>query len=104
MPLIRHLFGDTREEQLAGSPISYLDGYVAPAMLVSVDASTTEVGSHGYIVDQAAQHYAAALGDAGHVAQTVHDASETHASLAIGFGAEDDAVTTAVGAFLDALP
>jgi len=104
MPLIRHLFGETQEQQLAGSPISYLEDYVAPAMLISVDASPTEVGSHGFIVDQAAQHYAAALGDAGHIAQTFHDESETHASLSLGFGEENDEVTAAIGAFLDALP
>ena len=104
MPLIRHLFGETEEQQLESSPIAHLDGHVAPAMLVSVDASTSEVGSHGYIVDQAARHYAAALGDAGHEAQTFHDESEDHAGLAMGFGAEGDAVTAAVGAFLDALP
>jgi hypothetical protein len=36
--------------------------------------------------------------------ETLHDSDETHASLAIGFGAQGDRVTEAVSAFLDTLP
>jgi arylformamidase len=104
MPLIRHLFGQTPEEQLSASPIAYLDDHVAPAMLVSVQPSLSDPASHGYIVHAAAEHYAQALTEAGYTAATFHDASETHASLAMGFGAEGDAATEAVGAFLDGLP
>lgn len=104
IPLIEHLFGDTEEAQLVGSPIAYTDGDVPPAMLVSVEPSPEDVGSHGYIVSQAAERYAQALLDAGHVAETFHDSAETHGTLATGFGADDDPVTEAVGAFLDALP
>lgn len=103
IPLIRHLFGDTVEAQQEASPIAYLDGYVAPAMLVSVEASPEEPGSHGYIVHAAAEHYAEALRGAGHTASTVHDVDESHGTLATGFGEEGDRVTIAVGAFLDSL-
>ena len=104
IPLIEHLFGDTEEAQLAASPIAYVDGDVPPAMLVSVEPSPDDVGSHGYIVSQASERYAQALLDAGHLAETLHDSGETHATLATGFGADADLVTEGVGAFLDALP
>lgn len=103
IPLIEHLFGTTEDEQLAGSPIHYLDGFVAPAMLVSVEPSPDEPGSHGWLVEEAAQHYADALLAEGHVSATFHDSSESHATLATGFGASGDAVTEQVAAFLDAL-
>jgi acetyl esterase/lipase len=104
IPLIEHLFGDTESEQLEASPIAYLEGYVAPALLVSVQPSPAEPGTHGYIVSQAAAHYAEALVAAGHTAATHHDSDESHASLAQGFGAEGDGVTESVGSFLDMLP
>jgi arylformamidase len=104
IPLIEHLFGDTLTEQLEASPIAYLEGYVAPAVLVSAQPSPTEPGTHGYIVSQAAAHYAEALVAAGHTAVTHHDSDESHASLATGFGAIGDGVTEAVGSFLDTLP
>jgi acetyl esterase/lipase len=104
IPLIEHLFGATEAEQLAASPIAFVEGWVAPAMLVSVDRSPEEVGSHGYIVSRCAARYAEALRAAGHRVETLHDSDETHASLAIGFGAQGDRVTEAVSAFLDTLP
>ena len=103
IPLIEHLFGDTEEDQLSASPIAFADAWVAPAMLVSVGANSDQEGTHGYIVDQTAQHYAAALQTAGNEARTFHDPSETHDSLAIGFGAEGDSVTEQVEEFLSAL-
>lgn len=57
MPLIRHLFGDTSTEQLASSPISYLNGFVAPALVISVDQDPAREGSHGYIVSKTAERY-----------------------------------------------
>ena len=104
IPLIEHLFGTTETAQLEASPIAYVHGYVAPALLVSVEPSPAERGTHGFIVSEAAARYAAALVGAGQVAETLHDSDETHASLAIGFGADGDRVTEAVGSFLDALP
>ena len=104
IPLIEHLFGTTEAEQLEASPISYVDGHVAPAMLVSVGPSPTTPGSHGYIVSQTAARYADALVAAGHTVHTRHDSDKSHASLATGFGADGDPVTEAVGSFLDALP
>jgi acetyl esterase/lipase len=104
IPLIEHLFGATEAAQLEASPISHVQGYVAPALLVSVEPSPSEPGTHGYIVNAASSRYGAALSGAGHAAVTLHDSDETHASLAIGFGADGDRVTEAVGAFLDALP
>ena len=101
IPLIQHLFGSTEEEQMSASPIAFVDNRVAPAMMVSVDAEPDQPGTHGYIVDQTARHYAAALQAAGHRAQTFHDPSESHESLAMGFGAADDAVTQQVEAFLN---
>ena len=100
IPLIEHLFGTTEEEQMSASPIAFIENRVAPAMMVSVDADPDQPGTHGYIVDQTARHYAAALQAAGHRAQTFHDSSENHESLAMGFGAADDAVTQQVEAFL----
>ena len=99
IPLIQHLFGSTEEEQRSASPISFTDNRVAPAMMVSVDANPDQPGTHGYIVDQTAQHYVAALQAAGHRAQSLHDPRESHASLAMGFGAADDMVTQQVEAF-----
>ncbi len=104
IPLIQHLFGTTETAQLEASPIAHVQGYVAPALLVSVEPSPTVRGTHGFIVSEAAARYSAALVQAGHVAETLHDSAETHASLAIGFGADGDRVTEAVGAFLDTLP
>jgi acetyl esterase/lipase len=104
IPLIEHLFGTTEAAQLEASPIAYVEGYVAPAMLVSVAPSPTTPGSHGYIVSQTAARYADALAAAGHTVQTRHDSDESHASLAAGFGADGDPITEAVGTFLDALP
>ena len=103
IPLIEHLFGTTEEAQLQASPIAYAAGDVAPALLVSVEPDPAEPGTHGHIVNEAAQRYAAALQAAGNVAETFHDSGESHASLAIGFGAPGDPATEVVGAFLDAL-
>ena len=103
MPLIFHLFGETEEEQWVASPIAYLEGFVAPALMVSVDEDPEEVGSYGYLVFQTALNYATALQEAGHTASTYHDAAEDHTSLAVGFGEDGDGVTEAVGAFLDSL-
>ena len=69
-------------------------------MMVSVGPDPNQPGTHGYIVDQTAQHYAAALQATGHRAQIFHDPSESHESLAIGFGEANDAVTQQVEAFL----
>ncbi len=101
IPLIEHLFGSTEEEQMSASPIAFTDNAVAPAMMVSVGSDPDQPGTHGYIVDQTAQHYAAALLAAGHQAQTFHDPNESHDSLAIGFGKAGDDVTQQVEAFLN---
>lgn len=100
VPLIKHLFGSTKTAQLSASPIAFTNNRVAPAMMVSVGPDPDRPGTHGHIVDQTARRYAAALQAAGHRAQTFHDPSESHDSLAIGFGEADDAVTQQVGAFL----
>ena len=100
MRLITHLFGDTEDDQLSASPIAFTEGWVAPALLVSVGPNPDRPGTHGYIVDQTAAHYAAALQAAGHAATTFHDPSESHESLAMGFGADGDAATQQVELFL----
>ncbi len=102
-PLIRHLFGETEEEQRAGSPISYVGGWAAPSLVISVDEDPEEEGTHGYIVARAAARYVEALRAAGHQAETLHDRAEDHSSLVLGFGAPGDQVTEAVGRYLDAL-
>jgi len=104
IPLIRHLFGETEAAQLEASPIHHLDGSVAPAMLVSVGSEPERAGSHGQIVVATAENYANALTASGHRAETFHDPEEDHASLAVGFGEDGDAVTQAVADFLDGLP
>lgn len=103
MSLIRHLFGDTSSEQLEASPISYLQGFVAPALIISVDADPALAGSHGYIVSKAAENYVDALQAAGHKGETFHDASEDHSSLVSGFGLPGDKVTARVQSFIDNL-
>ncbi|MGB0592065.1 MAG: alpha/beta hydrolase fold domain-containing protein [Myxococcota bacterium] len=104
VPLITHLFGETTDEQLLASPIHYAKGWVAPALIVSVDTDPEVVGSYGYLVSQAAENYVSALTAQGHIASSYHDVSETHTSLAVGFGVASDGVTAAVGTFLDLLP
>ena len=96
--------GETEEEQLIGSPIHHIDGWVAPALIVSVDEDPAVVGSHGHIVSETAKHYVSALSEKGHVGQAFHDITEDHASLAMGFGMDGDAVTETVEAFLNGLP
>lgn len=103
IPLIEHLFGETTTDQLSASPIQFTQGWVAPALIVSVEPSPDEVGTHGFVVNKAAENYAAALQAGGHTVTTLHDSDETHASLAMGFGADDDLVTETVGAFLEDL-
>lgn len=104
IPLIEHLFGATEAEQLEASPIHYVDDWAARSLIISVDASVDEVGSHGYIVAQCANRYVDALRAAGHPSETLHDASETHASLVMGFGQPGDLTTQAIQELLDDLP
>ncbi len=103
MPLIRHLFGETEEEQFEASPIQYVDGWAAQSLIVSVDEDPNVEGTHGYIVSKTAQHYVAALQDAGHQAETLHDASETHSTLVQGFGLPGDLTTDAIETLLSTL-
>ena len=100
--IIRHLFGDTEEAQLMGSPIHYTGGWAAPALVVSVDEDPSVEGSYGYLVSRAAEHYVDALTVAGHHAVAFHDRNESHASLVGGFGETGDAVTEAIASFLEA--
>ncbi len=100
IPLIEHLFGDTEAEQLEASPIGYVDGFVADALLITAEPSPQEVGSHGYIASSVTERYAAALQLAGQMAVTHHWNDETHSALVLDFGAEGDAPTVAVEAFL----
>ena len=100
MPVIRHLFGQTAAEQQSASPIHYVDGWAAPALIISADADPNKPGTHGYIVSHSAVRYTAALRAAGHHAESLHDASETHRSLVGGFGATGDKVTAAIAAFI----
>jgi len=105
IPLIEHLFGSTEAEQLVASPIRYIAGAVAPAMLVSAEPSPDEVGSHGYLTAMASEHYVSALVDEGQVAITQHWSDETHSSLVLDFGSDGDEPSAAVDAFLaDVLP
>ena len=103
IPIIEHLFGKTTEEQLASSPINFLDSWAAPALIVSVDTDPNEVGSYGYLVWETGQNYVSALVEAGHQAKHVHDPTETHSSLVGGFGDPGDLVTSEVEAFLESL-
>ena len=103
IPVIRHLFGMTESEQLASSPINYIDGWAAKSLIISVDESPEIVGTHGYIVSRAAERYVAALRAAGHQARAVHDSTETHSSLVMGFGAMGDITTEAILTLLDSL-
>ncbi len=103
MPLIRHLFGDTEEAQLASSPINFVDGWVAPSLIISVDEDPEVAGTHGYIVSKVAERYQEALSAAGHQVNTFHDTQETHSSLVNGFGEPDDLVTEQVSRFLELL-
>jgi len=104
IPLIHHLFGEEEAEQLESSPISFVDGWAARSLIISVDAAVDEVGSHGYIVSQCAQRYVEALRAAGHQSETLHDASETHSSLVMGYGQAGDLTTQAIQELIDELP
>ena len=101
--IIKHLFGQTTAEQQFSSPIHYVEGWAAPALVVSVDADPHQEGSHGYLVSKAAQRYVAALQNAGHQAEAFHDSNETHSSLVLGFGKPGDQVTDRVKRFLKTL-
>jgi len=101
---MQHLFGTTSAEQMVASPAGHVEGYVAPAFLVSVEPDPQKPGTHGYIVDQTAARYVALLQSKGHTAGRLHDSSRTHTSLVTGFGAPNDPVAAAVGTFLDTLP
>ena len=101
--IIHHLFGRNRQEQLNASPIHYVDGWAAPALIVSVDQDPQTKGSHGYIVSSAAKRYVAALKQAGHQATHIHDINETHSSMVNGFGQEGDRITQAIKEFLISL-
>lgn len=103
IPLIEHLFGDTEEEQLMGSPISHVDEDVAPALIVSVEPDPNTPGTHGYITAVTAQRYVEVLQNSGVTSDSFHDETESHASLAMGFGSSTDAVTNTVGLFIDGL-
>ncbi len=104
IPLIEHLFGETEGEQLTGSPSHFVDGHVAPALLVSVEPALEDPTTHGGISGLASERYAQALVAAGHTATWFHDEAETHESMAMGFGADGDLVTGSVEEFLAALP
>ena len=101
---IAHLFGQTKEQQLKDSPISYVDGWATKALIISVDKDPAVPGTHGYIVDKAANHYVSVLVAAGHTASNMHDISETHSSLVGGFGEPGDKTTEAVAEFIATLP
>ena len=102
IPLILHLFGATKAEQLAASPIHHLDDGAVPALLLSTGpGDETLVGSHGYIVSLASARYRDALEAAGVQAGHHHYPDETHGSLAVDFGAAGDTPTAATGLFLD---
>jgi len=103
MPLIRHLFGQTEAEQLEGSPINFVDGWASSALVVSVDADPQEQGTYGYIVSRAAERYIAALREAGHQADTLHDASETHSTRVGRFGGAGDLTTEATLRFIESI-
>ena len=103
IPIIRHLFGTTETEQLQGSPIHFVGGWAAKALVISVDKDPKVQGTHGYIVAKAAQRYVDALVKAGHAAKTLHDINETHSSLVGGYGAPGDPTTAAVKEFIEGL-
>jgi len=103
IPSIQHLFGSTTEEQLEGSPIHYVDGWAASALVVSTDEDPEVEGTYGFVVAEAASHYADALAAADHSVTTLHDRTETHSSLVMGFGEPEDLTTAAIEALLASL-
>ena len=103
MRLIRHLFGNTKEEQLNGSPIHFVDKWASKSLIVSVGADIETPGTHGYIVSMAAKRYSEALSAAGHDVEIFHDSKESHESLVRGFGMPDDPVTRVVECFIHSL-
>lgn len=103
IPLITAVFGETEAEQRRGSPAHCLGKETPPALLISADPSATK-GSKGAIARAANERYAAVLAAAGVTVQHAHYDGETHGSLVLDLGAEGDAPTEAVEAFLAGLP
>lgn len=91
----------SRQTRLGGRPRR--PGPVQPALLVSVWPAPDQAGTHGFIVRETRERFAAALVDAWHTAWAFHDPAESHDSLAMGFGADGDRATEFTGAFLDGL-
>ncbi|MBV1915897.1 MAG: alpha/beta hydrolase [Pseudomonadales bacterium] len=103
IPFIKHLFGDTEDEQLQGSPSSYvLNALVPPSLIISAEPSAT-IGSHGYITSRTGKRHAQLLSDFGNQAAWEHYDDETHLSLVTDFGTDGDNPTKAVANFLDSL-
>ena len=103
IPLIRHLFGATEEQQRLASPAYYAPSApVPPTLIISVGPSSV-VGSVGYITFHAAQHYAQVLRNSGHRVVWKHFDHEDHSSLVLDFGTPGDGPTEAVARFLKTL-
>jgi acetyl esterase/lipase len=101
IPLIQHLFGQTSQQQLLGSPSAYASvAPVPPSLLVSVEPSA-EPGSHGYITAACSQRHQELLTSTGHTATWQHFDNETHSSLIMNFGAAGDGPTAAMETFLE---
>jgi len=101
--LIEFLFGDTEEEQREGSPSTYAEeADLVPTLLVSADPSQNE-GSKGYIARRATERYAQQLEAWGHDVTSIHFDDETHNSLVMDFGTDNDGPTQAVEEFLEGL-
>jgi arylformamidase len=101
IPLIEHLFGASEEQQRIGSPSSYIGQASMPRSLVVSAEPSSVPGSHGAITSATSSRYAALLSDAGHEASWRHFDEENHESLVQDFGADGDAPTAVVEAFLD---
>jgi len=104
IPSMRHLFGSDSLQQMEASPINYIEGYVAPALLVTAEQHQDSVGTHGYVANKISVRYRDSLTAKGYEATLYHYNDETHNSLVIDFGTSGDAPTEAVEDFLEILP
>lgn len=100
IPLIRGLFGETKAEQRALSPSSFVrEPAIPPSLLISAEPSDDPTFK-GWIARETSAAHAERLRDAGHAAEHVHFDAATHSGLVVGFGQEGHAPTERVAAFL----
>lgn len=101
IPMMKNFFGFTSKDQLAASPINYVDepGRV-PFLIISAGQKE---GSSQLVSKAVSERFHQALTKGGHSSAHVHFSGHTHSALVMGFGKDSDAVAPAVLKFLSKL-